>query len=273
MSMTLMVLTAAARWEHQSWRTGFEPLRNAQRERAVNSCHPDMHFGPTLPGGTGVLNGGNHFLGAGTRSVYDGLLPKVQKRMTHRYQFTALYALQKSLGENATVNLNDYFTGYGLVLPRHNLNVAGAVSLPFGFTISMNSCIISSTPTTPIISGIDLNGGGTTTFRLSQAVSNISYNGFNQGCGKTELAAAMASFNSTWAGKTALNGPVIPQLILPADYSLGTPIFSQDFRVTKEFRFKERYRVSVFREFFNAFNISSLLYGNFTLDTVKLREF
>ncbi len=203
------------------------------------------------------------------RSVYDGLLLKLQKRMTHRYQFTASYALQKSLGESATVNLNNYFAGYGPVLPRHNLNVAGVVSLPFGFTISVNSSIISSTPMTPTISGIDLNGGGTTTFRLSQAVSNISYNCFNQGCGKTELAAAVASFNSTWAGKTALNGPVIPQLILPPHYSLGTPIFSQDFRVTKEFRVKERYRFSVFSEFFNAFNISNLLYSNFTLDTVK----
>ena len=43
----------------------------------------------------------------------------------------------------------------------------------------------------------------------------------------------------------------------------------ETFRVTKEFPVKERYRFSVFSEFFNVFNISHLLYSNFTLDTVK----
>jgi hypothetical protein len=37
--------------------------------------------------------------------------------------------------------------------------------------------------------------------------------------------------------------------------------------VTKNFTFKERYKVSVFGEFFNAFNIANLSYPTFTLDT------
>ena len=203
------------------------------------------------------------------RSVYDGLLVKVQKRFTHNFQFTASYALQKNLGERATVNLDNYFAGYGPTLARHNLNVSGVVNLPLGFVVSVNSSIISSTPAMPTISGIDLNGAGNTTFPLSEAVPNIGYNCFNAGCDKSDLVKAVANFNQTWAGKKALNGVTIPTLILPPDYSLGTPIFSQDFRATKEFRFKERYRFSVFSEFFNAFNVSNLLYNNFTLDTVK----
>jgi hypothetical protein len=56
----------------------------------------------------------------------------------------------------------------------------------------------------------------------------LSYRCFNAGCGKSDLAKAVATFNQTWVGMKALNGATIPQLILPPDYSLGTPIFSQD---------------------------------------------
>ncbi|HTS47867.1 MAG TPA: hypothetical protein VMH05_07980, partial [Bryobacteraceae bacterium] len=36
--------------------------------------------------------------------------------------------------------------------------------------------------------------------------------------------------------------------------------FAQDFRITKNFTFKERFKFSVFGEFFNAFNIANLTY-------------
>ena len=60
-------------------------------------------------------------------------------------------------------------------------------------------------------------------------------------------------------------------LVLPSNYSLGAPIITQDVRLTKEFVFKERFRFSVFGEFFNLFNISNLSYSNFTLDPVNAR--
>src|SRR5579864_3121375 len=195
------------------------------------------------------------------RSVYNGLLVKVQKRFSHRYQFIGSYALQKNSAVTASVNLDNYFAGYGPNLPRQNLNIAGVVNAPWGFKLSVNSSIISSTPVNPIISGIDLNGAGNTSFPLFEAVSGLSYNCFNYGCGKPELAAGIDAFDSTWAGKKALNGATIPKLTLPSNYDLGTPIFSQDFRVTKELTVKERYRFLVFGEFFNAFNIANLTYA------------
>jgi hypothetical protein len=126
----------------------------------------------------------------------------------------------------------------------------------------------------PFISGVDLNGSGNTTdFPLSFAVPNLPYNCFNAGCGKADLANAVAYWNAHVAtaatGKPAMNGVAIPTLALPSNYSLGAPIITQDVRVTKEFVFKERYRLSVFGEFFNLFNISNLSYANFTLDPVK----
>jgi len=206
------------------------------------------------------------------RSVYDGLLVKFQKRFSHRYQFLASYAMQKLLAENANVNLFNYFAGYGPVLARHNLNVAGTANLGWGVTLSLNSSIISPTPVTPIISGVDLNGSGTTNFPLSEADPKLSYNCFNAGCGKSDLAAAVSYFNTTWAGKKAMNGVTIPSLALPANYSLGQSIISQDMRLTKEFIYKERYKLAVLGEAFNLFNIANLSGYNFALDPVKTTQ-
>jgi hypothetical protein len=210
------------------------------------------------------------------RSVYNGLLVKLQKRFSHRYQFTASYALQNNLTEVASVNLDNYAAGYGPALARHNVNVAGVINLPWGVRFSLNSSMISSSPANPVISGIDLNGAGQTSFSLSQAVPGISYNCLNYGCGKDQLAAAVATFNSTIAtastGKKALNGATIPTLTLPTNYDLGTPVFSQDVRLTKEFSYKEKYKLQIFGEFFNVLNISNLTYGAFTLNATTFGQ-
>ena len=201
--------------------------------------------------------------------MYDAMLVKFQKRLSQRYQYIVSYALQKLLSENASVNLNNYFAGYGPTLARQNLNIEGTGNLWWGLTLSLNSSMISPTPVTPTISGIDLNGAGNTTFPLSEAVPGLSYHCFNAGCGKAQLAQAVASFNSTWAGKKAMNGVTVPTLILPSNYSLGAPIITQDVRLTKTIAYKERYRLALYGEFFNLFNISNLSGYNFTLDTVK----
>jgi Carboxypeptidase regulatory-like domain len=201
------------------------------------------------------------------RSVYDGLLVKVVKRFSQRYQFVTSYALQKLVTVNsAAANLDNFFASYGPALPRHNLNVAAVVDAPWGFKLSVNSSIISSNPVNPVITGIDLNGSGNTTFPLSEAAPGLNYNCFNYGCDKSDLTKAIAYFNANVAtastGKKALNGVAIPTLSLPTgSWGLGTPIFTQDFRITKELAIKERYRFSLFGEFFNAFNISNLTYS------------
>jgi hypothetical protein len=182
--------------------------------------------------------------------------------MSHHYQFVASYALQKLLSETASINLDNYFASYGPVLARQNLNIAGVVSMPWGFRLSLNSSIITSTPVNPVISGIDLNGAGNTTFPLSEAVANISYNCFNYGCSKSQLASAVAAFNTQYAGTKARNGAVVPTLTLPANYTLGGPVITQDIRLTKEFSYREKYKLQLFGEAFNLLNI-----GNYTYTT------
>jgi hypothetical protein len=235
--------------------------RFARTADGLSPVIPRCATTPDFTVGHECSTGGITFWVPEGRSVYNGLLVKLQKRLSHRYQFTASYALQKNTTVTASVNLDNYFAGYGSSLARQNLNVAGVAIAPWGLKLSVNSAIISPTPVNPIITGIDLNGAGNTSFPLFEAVSGLSYNCFNYGCGKSQLAAAADSFNTTWAGKKALNGATIPKLTLPSNYDLGTPIFSQDFRVSKEIVLKERYRFMAFAEFFNAFNIANLTYA------------
>jgi hypothetical protein len=193
------------------------------------------------------------------RTVYDGLLVKLQKRMSHGFQYTASYALQKQLTVVApTLNLDNYFSTYGPNLARHNFNIAGLGNLPWGFKLSMNTSLISRTPVEPTIAGYDLNGAGSTTLPLTLAVPGLQYNCFAVGCGKQDLASAVAAFNATYTGTKDARGTVIKAVSLPSDYQFGDPKLNTDVRLTKDFVYKEKYRLSVFGEAFNAFNIANL---------------
>jgi hypothetical protein len=207
------------------------------------------------------------------RSSYNGLLVNLQKRMSKNYQLTVSYALQNQ-DEITVVNLDNYFAGYGPNLARHNLTVAGVANLPWGFTLSLNSSFISRNPVNPTVPGVDLTGSGITTLPIALAGGpGLSYGCFNQVCSKSDLTQAVAYFNANYAtattGKKDARGATIPSLILPSDYNLGSPTFDQDFRLTKVFTFKERFKFSVFGEAFNAFNIANLTGYSFSLNTVN----
>jgi len=197
------------------------------------------------------------------RSIFEGLLVRLDRRYSNHFQFTASYALQ-NLNNVTVVNLNNYFQGYGPSLPRHNLNVSGTADFRWGFQLSVNSAIISRTPVQPTIAGADLSGtlgsGGT------GPLPGNSYRCYNVGCSKGDLQAAVDKWNSNYAGTKGPYGTVLPKVVLPPDYQLGDPFFSQDFRVTKSFTYKERYQLKVFSEFFNAFNIANLTGYSFALD-------
>src|SRR5262249_33823492 len=60
-------------------------------------------------------------------------------------------------------------------------------------------------------------------------------------------------------------GQKYPAIALPANYELGDNFSSQDVRVTKTFRFKERVDLRLIGEVFNIFNISNLSNFNFNL--------
>jgi hypothetical protein len=211
------------------------------------------------------------------RNVYNGLLVKLSKRLSNHFQTTASYAFQKNMsitGGSTTngIDLDNLHAGWGPTLARNNLNVNGLVTLPWGFSVSVNNSIISRTPVEPVITGIDLNGAGNTNFPLNLAAPNLGYNCFNSGCGRATLASAVASFNANYAGKKDARNATIPALIVPPNFEFGDPIFDTDFRITKEFKvpkLREGSKLALFGEFFNAFNIANLTSYGFNLDKVN----
>jgi hypothetical protein len=197
------------------------------------------------------------------RTIYEAMLVKLQKRLTHHVQFTASYAFQNQNTVVApTLDLNNYFATYGPNLPRHNVNISGLVSLPWGFQLTVNTSVISRTPVEPTLAGVSLTSavntfGSSTTVPIGLAVPGQPYNCFGLSCGKTELQDLVGKYNSTYGANLAL----------PANYQFGDPKFNTDMRLSKQFTYRERFKLSVFGEVFNAFNIANLTGYSFVLGT------
>lgn len=199
------------------------------------------------------------------RAIYEGLLMKAQKRLSHRTTFLVSYAFQKGTDEVVWNNVN-YAAGYGQYLPHNNLNIAGTVDLGWGFLLSLNSSIISSTPTTANVSSLILPG--TVPSGSTEPLPGLTYGSLNAGTSASQLAALVSSYNTNIVGTKNAEGEAITSyLVLPKNYATGYPTISQDFRLTKTFTIKERYKFSVLAEMFNAFNISNLVPGTLSLDT------
>ncbi|MGH9760894.1 MAG: hypothetical protein ACREAC_08625, partial [Blastocatellia bacterium] len=237
--------------------------------------------GPVIPACTSQAQANNpnaecssgpiDFWWPGGTASYKALLVKVDKRFSRRYQFTASYAYQDSKSINdITQNLNNYFATYGPDLPKQNLNISGSVDLPWKFQISAISEIASRNPVEPVINGVDLTGTDITSNGYVP-LPGSQYNGF---LSHGQLQNLVNQYNSTYAGKptpaalAGLNpGQVFPKVTLPSHYNLGHDFTSQDVRVTKTFRFKERYEIRVIGEVFNIFNFGNLTGDSYDLTT------
>ena len=233
---------------------------NGVRSPVIPACSP-ISYTPGVECSNGAITVTEPY----AHQIYNGLLVKVTKRFSHRTQFVVGYALQSLIGNGAVVNLNNYAETAGNLLARHNLNVAGTVNLPYGFQLSVNSSIISASPFTAYMPGIDLSGTSGTANNLP----GLQFGCLNMGCSHAQLATAVANFDATYAGTKAPNGTSIPTFVLPPQYNFGAPLFSQDFRLTKSFAYKEKYKLSVFAEMFNSFNVGNTSGYSTSLDTLN----
>jgi hypothetical protein len=137
--------------------------------------------------------------------------------------------------------------------------------MPWGFTLALNSSFISRTPVTPVITNPFLQG--TVPAGSTVPLPGIAYGSLAAGSGKSDLQAAVDNYNTKIVGTTNTQGsPISTQFALPSNYQFGDPTISQDFRLTKVFTFKERLKISVLAEMFNAFNIANLTGYSFQLD-------
>jgi hypothetical protein len=207
-------------------------------------------------------------------ATYNALLMKVQKRFSNRLSFTASYAYQHAYTNNVYVwNDANYNAGYGQYLAHHNLNLSGYYNLPWGFQFALNSSIISPTPGTVQVNGLDL--AGTVPSGSTEPLPGLPVGCVNNGCGPAQIAAAVNAYNTTIAGTPSAKGPTSlnPAVLLPPTYSLGKPIISQDVKVTKTFSYKERYKLALSVDIFNIFNISNLNNPSTTLDAAGTTAF
>ena len=157
---------------------------------------------PDYTPGVECSNGPITFWVDGGRSVYNGLLMKLNKRLSHNLQFIASYAFQSFDTIGTVFNGNNYFQSFGPVLAHHNLNVSGIGQLPWGFQLSVNSSFISRTPFEALVPGGDLTGtGANATSSAGSMLPGITYNCFNAGCGKANSMKAVQAFNANNAGK------------------------------------------------------------------------
>jgi len=239
--------------------------------RGVDVNHYNSVSGPAIPAcgaavatlpGVECSNGPIGATISGGRGTYKALLVRADKRFSHRYQAGVSYALQSDTNlygiqqlYTPITNLNNWLQNVGPGSPRHILNVSAIIDAPRGIRISLISSFTSRQPFQPQITGTDFFGTGVDQFLLPGSGTNQ----FNFGLGKSDLARLVDQYNGTYAGKPAPNpAQTFPRVTLPSNYDTGHVFNSQDVRLTKVFRFKERLEWQVFGEAFNLFNTANL---------------
>lgn len=242
-----------------------------EKLRGVDLNHYNAVAGPVIPActpaqatvpGVACSNGPIDATISGGNGTYKALLVRADKRFSRRYSVAVAYALQSDqniygLNQLYTpiTNLNNWTQNVGPSSPRHVLNVSGMVDVPGGIQVSFISSFNSRQPFQPIITGADFYGTGVDQFLLPGSGTNQ----FNFSLGKSDLVNLVNQYNQTYGGKKGPNpAQTFPTVTLPQQFETGDVFSSQDLRVTKVFRFRERVEWQLFGEVFNVFNIANL---------------
>jgi hypothetical protein len=190
------------------------------------------------------------------RSNYKAMLVKLDKRFSNRFQLTASYALASLTEFDTDENLDDVFGHPFPSGPKHTLTISGVVELPWGIQGSLISYYSSRSPFNARLSGSasDINGDG----RRDDTLPGLSLNTLGRGVDENDLRRLVNEFNANVAGKQTPSGATIQPVNLPANFSFGDNFTSQDIRLSKAFKFAERYTATLFVEAFNVFNIANL---------------
>ena len=215
---------------------------------------------------------------SGGSSHYEGLLMKLDKRLSHRTTATLAYAYANIVGYNGLIDNSNYFASWGPQAGHQTITGSLVAFLPWGIQVSGISTYQSAAPFQPFVTGVDFNGNGV----FSTAGESVypgaplpggGFNQFDMSKGKGDLVQLVNQYNQNYAGKTDPLGHLYPTITLPSTFNFPRPFTSQDIRVTKAFRLHgDRVRLSVFGECFNVFNIANLTFYNEVLNAPNFGE-
>jgi hypothetical protein len=83
-------------------------------------------------------------------------------------------------------------------------------------------------------------------------------NQFNRGLGKSDLSRLVDAFNVNYAAGQDAWGNVLPTITLPSKFEFGDAFLTQDLRLSRDFIWRDRWRMTLIGEAFNFLNIGNL---------------
>jgi len=202
---------------------------------------------PVVGGPDRVVN-----LESSVKFKYDGLLLSVEKRFANRFGFRANYALSKAFNyanddqipfSNGPINSNNLQLEYGPTPndQRHRFTFAGTVELPYGFRLSPILSLASGVPMDIILPDASS--------RVPQLQRNAGGRLFKNA---SELNAFLTQYNAS-------RSPANQLPLAPANAKFNDNFSSLDLRLSKVFKFKERFSLEPIVEVFNTFNTTNIL--------------
>ena len=191
-------------------------------------------------------------------STYRGLLVRAEKRLSNGLQFLASYAYSSNVGDNFG---NGFDSDHPLENKgpldrdcRHILSLSGLAQLPKDFELGVFIHYSSELPFSAFLGDLDLNGDGTT----DDLLPGTKANRFNRGLRKEDLRHLVDQFNTAYAGGQDARGNFIPAITLPTKFEFGDSFFTADLRLSRDFIFRDRGRLTLIGEVFNLFNTANL---------------
>lgn len=219
-----------------------------------------------------------NMIGTTNRSLFDSWTTQLKYRR-RGILFNASYVLSssRSWGGQPTAS----YSGNGIAVTpenqfkeeefgptrldeRHRIVLSGVFSLPYGFQLSPILQFASARPYTPT-AGVDLDGDGlATNDRLCEGVDPLTV---LEGMRNRPSNVVPSTFIFNFVQRGCRQARVNSQRDGYVVDANGTPqrrsgrFFNVDLRVSKEFQFGERFRLSTYADLYNLFNTENLSFA------------
>lgn len=244
----------------QQWSLGFQRELVKDLVLSVDGVHA---FGQRFIIGRIAGSTFNPFIGAtdtivnlepSAKNWYSGLLVNVNKRFAKHWGFTSSYTLSKAFNyfdddqipfnEGGQIDSNNLRRekGFTPTDERHRFTFAGVFDLPWGFRFSPIWTMASDVPVNPFSGDL-----GT---RIPLLSRNAGGRTVRTG---SELNAVIQQCNTI---SSCSRGNRLP--LVPSDVEIGDSFHSFDFRFSKTFTFKEKFKLQGIVEVFNLFNVTNI---------------